>query len=90
MRLTRTRTAVAAGALAGLTALALSSAGTATAAGQAPAFLEPGDLPPHRSSDWFAQEIRQGAPELPPFCLEDVELPADGTWSREYHTDLDT
>ncbi|MCK1817735.1 hypothetical protein MTQ13_26250 [Streptomyces sp. XM4011] len=90
MRLTRTRTAVAAGALAGLAALTLSSAGAATAAGQAPAFLETDDLPPHQSSDWFAQDIRQGAPELPQFCLGDVELPAGGTWSRDYYTDVDT
>ncbi|MGW3296980.1 hypothetical protein ACWC9S_23705 [Streptomyces xiamenensis] len=99
MRRTRTRiltrTALAAGALAAAAAFApAAGAATATAtaatAPQAPAFLEPGELPPHSSSQWFAQTPRHGQPELPLFCFEEVELPAAGTWIREYHTDLDT
>ncbi|MGW7293410.1 hypothetical protein ACWGIB_13620 [Streptomyces xiamenensis] len=87
----RTRTALAVGALAAVAAFApAAGAATAATAPQAPAFLEPGELPPHSSSEWFAQSPRHGQPELPLFCFEEVELPAAGTWIRDYHTDLDT
>lgn len=70
------------------------STATAAAANSAtpappPDFLTPHELPPHDHSDWAAGEVTEGLPDAL-FCLDGAGLPADGSWHREYWTDLDT
>jgi hypothetical protein len=83
----RTTTAVTAA-----TALALIlPATTATAASTAstPRFLDPADLPPHPSSDWYGGEVTAGVPDPVPFCFGQA-LPGATSRYREFWTELDT
>ncbi|MFI8192038.1 hypothetical protein ACIF8T_25195 [Streptomyces sp. NPDC085946] len=73
-------------ALAAGTALALAAV-PATAAGS-PRFLEPGELPPHPASPWYAGPVTAGQPEHPPVCVGEA-LPSVSS-HREYWTEYDT
>ncbi|RSS76773.1 hypothetical protein [Streptomyces sp. WAC06614] len=98
-RATGARAAIAALAAAG--ALLLGTVGQATAApataapptaapaAAAPGFLQAGDLPAHPSSPWYAGPVAKGLPEVEVFCVEGV-LPVQGSWHRQFGTDLDT
>lgn len=95
MRSHRFRTVAAgAAAVAAIAGASLATAGqsmaVARAAAPAPGFLEPGELPPHTSSEWRAGDVTQGLPDPLPFCLDGGALPADGGYHRAYTTDLDT
>lgn len=83
----RAAVAVAAAAVLAVTATGTAAAQQTTAA--PPAFLEPGELPPHPASDWYAGPVTDGLPESPVFCLEDA-LSARGASHREFWTELDT
>ncbi|WP_399881317.1 hypothetical protein ACGH7X_03055 [Streptomyces sp. BBFR51] len=78
-------TALAAGA-----ALAVAAVpGTAaTPDSGTPAFLEPAELPPHRTSDWYAGPVAAGQPDPLPMCVGDA-LPSTAT-HRRYWTEYDT
>lgn len=74
-------------------AVALTTAGAAQAAPteqQLPRFLEAADLPPHPSSDWQAGDVTTGLPEVVPFCVDALELPAEQASHRVFTTELDT
>ncbi|POX63003.1 hypothetical protein C3492_12530 [Streptomyces sp. Ru62] len=77
-------------ALATGTALALAAVPATAAAGtaDAPAFLDPADLPPHPSSPWYAGPVTAGQPDPLPICVGDA-LPSISV-HRVYWTDLDT
>lgn len=90
MRRTTVRKAAAGvTAAAAALSLALLTAGPAAAA-PAPGFLEPGGLPPHSSSAWFAGDVTQGLPDPETFCFEGALPDGDDTYHRDFHTDLDT
>lgn len=83
----------AAAAVAAVVGTGLFTVGPAAAAEPStttPGFLEPGELPPHPSSQWRAGEVTQGVPSLEPFCLDGAMPDGDRTWHRSYQTDLDT
>ncbi|MDW4908384.1 hypothetical protein RB628_24340 [Streptomyces sp. ADMS] len=99
-RTTRTTRAARAGLLTALSALtALAAAGLALAAPAgatakastppAPAFLSAAELPPHPSSTWIADRVKDGVPEEMRFCL-DAALPGYDSRYRAFRTDLDT
>ncbi|MEV6103520.1 hypothetical protein AB0M28_02250 [Streptomyces sp. NPDC051940] len=77
---------------------AASAGGETTATAEAdrpqtadPVFLEPGELPPHPASEWFAQPVAAGLPEYPVFCLDGAGLlPRHGASHREFGTEFDT
>ncbi|MEW2514061.1 hypothetical protein [Streptomyces sp. NPDC046870] len=77
-------------ALATGTALALAAVPATAAArtAEAPAFLDPADLPPHPSSPWYAGPVTAGRPDPLPICVGDA-LPSVSV-HRAYWTDLDT
>ncbi|MGW0817878.1 hypothetical protein ACWD00_32440 [Streptomyces viridiviolaceus] len=80
-------------AVAALTAgAALALAGVPAAAGTprsaAPGFLEPSELPPHPSSDWYAGPVTAGQPDPLPICVGDA-LPSIAS-HRSYWTEYDT
>ncbi|MCQ8192977.1 hypothetical protein [Streptomyces rugosispiralis] len=54
-----------------------------------PGHLVPRELPPHRSSDWYASDVTKGLPETPPFCVEQT-FPSAGTTHRTFWTEYDT
>lgn len=92
-RSARSHAVRAAAAAVVVSALALTTAGTAQAAPASqdlPGFLEAEDLPPHSSSDWHAGDITKGLPDIVPFCTGDTELPTEGASHRTFRTDLDT
>lgn len=85
------RAAAGAAAAAASLSLTLFAAGPASAApAPAPGFLEPGDLPPHSSSAWFAGGIAQGLPDPETFCFEGAMPDGDATHHRDFRTDYDT
>lgn len=89
---TRRNRLAAAVTAAAAAAVALTAPGTAQAEPVrtgAPAFLSPGQLPPHPFSPWYAGEVAPGLPEPPVFCLEGA-LPERGSWHRQFHTEFDT
>lgn len=99
---TRTTRAARAGmrtALSVLTALAAAAAGVALAAPAGatakasaparPAFLSAAELPPHPSSAWTADKVKDGVPDELRFCL-DAALPGYDSRYRAFRTDLDT
>ncbi|MGM0357404.1 hypothetical protein [Streptomyces sp. ECR3] len=53
-----------------------------------PRFLEPGELPAHPSSDWYAGEVTAGQPDPLPFCVGEA-LPST-TSHRRFWTEYDT
>ncbi|MET7439328.1 hypothetical protein ACWERY_07165 [Streptomyces sp. NPDC004082] len=79
-----------------LAAVAVGAAVTATAvpasasaaASDSPAFLEPGELPPHPSSAWFAGDVTAGQPDPLPICVGQA-LPSISS-HRTFWTDYDT
>lgn len=94
---TRARTQVRARALlAATTALAAGAAVAATTVPATaatprlgpPAFLEPAELPPNASSDWYAGPVTAGQPDPLPMCVGDA-LPSVSS-HRRYWTELDT
>ncbi|MGA6152705.1 hypothetical protein ACPEIC_05165 [Stenotrophomonas sp. NPDC087984] len=54
-----------------------------------PGHLVPRELPPHRSSDWYAGDVTRGLPETAPFCMEKT-LPSAGATHRTFWTEYDT
>lgn len=68
--------------------VALLAAGPAMAA-PAPGFLQPGDLPPHATSPWYAGKVTQGLPDPEPFCLAGAIPAGADTYHRSFHTDMD-
>lgn len=78
-------TALAAGA-----AVAVAAVPATAAAPQAdpPAFLEPTELPPHATSDWYAGPVTAGQPDPLPMCVGDA-LPSTAS-HRRYWTEYDT
>lgn len=58
------------------------------AAAAVPGFLEPEELPPHRT-DWHAGDITAGLPDPAAFCLANA-LPDEGSYYREFQSDLET
>jgi hypothetical protein len=86
----RARRLTALAAPAAVLALALGAV-PATAAGSdsgTPRFLEPGELPAHPSSDWYAGEVTAGQPDPLPFCVGEA-LPST-TSHRRFWTEYDT
>ncbi|CAL9346239.1 hypothetical protein [Streptomyces sp. enrichment culture] len=77
-------TALAAGA-----AVAVTTVPAAAAAPRSgpPAFLDPADLPPHASSDWYAGPVTAGQPDPLPLCVGEA-LPSL-TSHRRYWTEMD-
>lgn len=80
--------------LAVLTAAGLSLAAPADATARTttpppPVFLSAAELPPHPSSAWTADRVRDGVPEELRFCL-DAALPGYDSRYRAFRTDLDT
>ncbi|MEV5551101.1 hypothetical protein AB0L35_34050 [Streptomyces sp. NPDC052309] len=68
---------------------ALAVAGVPAAATTAgPGFLEPSELPPHPSSDWYAGPVTAGRPDPLPICVGDA-LPSTAS-HRTYWTEYDT
>lgn len=53
-----------------------------------PRFLEPGELPSHPSSDWYAGDVTEGRPDPLPFCVGEA-LPST-TAHRRFWTEYDT
>ncbi len=53
-----------------------------------PAFLQPSELPPHRSSDWYAGPVTAGQPDPLPMCVGEA-LPSTAS-HRRYWTEYDT
>ncbi|MFG3265290.1 hypothetical protein [Streptomyces bobili] len=85
----RTRTtALTALTVAGL-ALGTVLAVPAGAAPKAPGFLAARDLPPHPSSSWTADRVKNGVPDSLLSCVTDA-LPGYDARHREFRTDLDT
>ncbi|MGK5733797.1 hypothetical protein [Streptomyces sp. URMC 124] len=68
--------------------VAATSAAPAGAAG-APAFLQPGELPPHAGSPWHAGPVTSGVPDPVPFCVGEA-LPGATSMFRQFWTDVDT
>ncbi|MBU6534750.1 hypothetical protein ACFUIW_31685 [Streptomyces sp. NPDC057245] len=77
-------TALAAGA-----AVAVTTGPAAAAAPRSgpPAFLDPAELPPHASSDWYAGPVTAGQPDPLPLCVGEA-LPSL-TSHRRYWTEMD-
>ncbi|WP_329131148.1 hypothetical protein [Streptomyces sp. NBC_00670] len=80
-------------ALAAPVAVVAVGLGTVPATAAAPAaatprFLEPGELPPNASSDWYAGDVTAGQPDPLPFCVGEA-LPST-TVHRQFWTDFDT
>jgi hypothetical protein len=72
-------------------ALGTALAAPANAATTTPGFLAAGDLPPHPSSSWTADQVAVGVPEDTEWdtCLR--ALPGhEWAWHRDFRTDLDT
>ncbi|MFD5007008.1 hypothetical protein ACFWMV_29425 [Streptomyces mutabilis] len=78
-------TALAAGAA---LAVAAVPATAATPPSDPPAFLEPAELPPHPSSDWYAGPVTAGQPDPLPMCVGEA-LPSTAS-HRRYWTEYDT
>ncbi|WP_055530534.1 hypothetical protein [Streptomyces graminilatus] len=84
-------------ALSALTALAAAGLALAAPAGAAvqpstpaqPRFLSAAELPPHPSSAWTADRVKDGVPDELKFCLG-AALPGYDSRYREFRTDLDT
>ncbi|MFJ7239523.1 hypothetical protein ACIQWB_20635 [Streptomyces olivaceus] len=79
-------TALAAGAAVAVTTVPATAA--TPRSGGAPAFLEPAELPPHPSSDWYAGPVTAGQPDPLPMCVGDA-LPSLAS-HRRYWTEMDT
>ncbi|MEV0223732.1 hypothetical protein [Streptomyces sp. NPDC050704] len=76
-------------ALAGIAVAAVPAAAATTAAdSDTPRFLEPGELPPHPSSPWYAGPVTAGQPEALPICVGDA-LPSIAS-HRSFGTEYDT
>ncbi|MFI1356512.1 hypothetical protein ACH4TV_23480 [Streptomyces sp. NPDC020898] len=91
---TRTVRATMTVTLTALAAAALAFAAPAGATGKTstpapPKFLSAAELPPHPSSAWTADKVKDGVPEELRFCL-DAALPGYDSRYREFRTDLDT
>ncbi|PAN03480.1 hypothetical protein CJI59_00945 [Streptomyces sp. Alain-F2R5] len=69
-------------------AVAAVPATAATPPSDPPAFLEPAELPPHPSSDWFAGPVTAGQPDPLPVCVGEA-LPSTAS-HRRYWTEYDT
>ncbi len=80
-----TVTALVAGAA---LAVAAVPATAATPPSDPPAFLEPAELPPHPSSDWYAGPVTAGQPDPLPMCVGEA-LPSTAS-HRRYWTEYDT
>ncbi|MBZ6231773.1 hypothetical protein [Streptomyces olivaceus] len=79
-------TALAAGAAVAVTTVPATAA--TPRSGGVPAFLEPAELPPHPSSDWYAGPVTAGQPDPLPMCVGDA-LPSLAS-HRRYWTEMDT
>jgi len=55
----------------------------------APVFLSAAELPPHPSSAWTADRVRDGVPDELRLCLDEA-LPGYDSRYRAFRTDLDT
>ncbi|MFH0245045.1 hypothetical protein ACGRHY_22090 [Streptomyces sp. HK10] len=88
-RRTRFAAAVTAAAAAAVTLAFPGTAQAGPARTGVPAFLSPGQLPPHPFSPWYAGEAARGLPQSPVFCLEGI-LPEQDSWHRRFHTEYDT
>ncbi|MFG6301426.1 hypothetical protein [Streptomyces rochei] len=69
-------------------AVAAVPATAATPPADPPAFLEPAELPPHPSSDWYAGPVTAGQPDPLPMCVGEA-LPSTAS-HRQYWTEYDT
>ncbi|MCF2130223.1 hypothetical protein L1I79_27890 [Strepomyces sp. STD 3.1] len=78
-------TALAAGAALAVAAVPANAAPPRSAS---PAFLDPAELPPHPSSDWYAGPVTAGQPDPLPLCVGDA-LPSTAS-HRRYWTEYDT
>ncbi|MEV0218820.1 hypothetical protein [Streptomyces sp. NPDC050704] len=81
-------TALAAASLTLGTALAGPAGATVRSSGS-PAFLSAGQLPPHPTSAWTADKVKDGVPEELRFCLKKA-LPGYDSRYREFRTELET
>ncbi|MBB5933205.1 hypothetical protein [Streptomyces zagrosensis] len=54
-----------------------------------PAFLAPNELPPHRTSAWYASDVTPGTPDPLPFCFG-PSLPGATSVHRNFWTEYDT
>ncbi|MEV6963281.1 hypothetical protein AB0M97_29820 [Streptomyces sp. NPDC051207] len=93
MQNTRTRRIrIALAVLASGAALALAAVPATAAAGAGPdgppRFLEPADMPPHPTSDWYAGAVTAGQPDPLPICVGEA-LPSISS-HRAYWTEYDT
>jgi hypothetical protein len=85
-----TITALASAGLAlGTVLTAPAGAAPTSAAPKPPGFLAAKDLPPHPSSSWTADPVKDGLPEALLGCVRDA-LPGYDSRYREFRTDLDT
>ncbi|MBD0418503.1 hypothetical protein H0H10_04845 [Streptomyces sp. TRM S81-3] len=82
------RLAVAALAAGAALAVAGVPAAATTAGPAGPGFLEPSELPPHPSSDWYAGPVTAGRPDPLPICVGGA-LPSTAS-HRTYWTEYDT
>ncbi|MFJ8193447.1 hypothetical protein ACIQ8D_27350 [Streptomyces sp. NPDC096094] len=82
------RTALAALAAGAAVAVTAVPATAATPRTDPPAFLEPAELPPHPTSDWYAGPVTAGQPDPLPMCVGDA-LPSTAS-HRRYWTEYDT
>ncbi|MGC0327723.1 hypothetical protein RKD23_000713 [Streptomyces sp. SAI-170] len=64
------------------------AAPAATAASGGPAFLKPGELPPHPTSSWYAGRVTPGQPDPLPICVGE-SLPSISS-HRTFWTEYDT
>ncbi|GAB3120472.1 hypothetical protein GCM10027160_36630 [Streptomyces calidiresistens] len=95
MLTTRSRIAVTTGTLIALAVPTLSWSARAdqppttdSTAPAVPTFLEPGELPPHPWSDWYAGEVGAG-PSDAPLAYIDHLLPEENLWHRRHWTEYD-
>ncbi|MFI6208018.1 hypothetical protein ACIBAI_16720 [Streptomyces sp. NPDC051041] len=82
------RATVAVLAAAAGVAVAAVPATAGTADSGTPRFLEPGELPPHPASPWYAGPVTAGQPDPLPVCAGEA-LPSTAT-HRSYWTEYDT
>lgn len=85
----RAATATVAVVTLGLTGAVSAYANQSAAPRSTSGFLSGTDLPPHQTSPWFEGDVTAGLPDLPVFCVTEVDLPEEATTHREFSTEVD-